>query len=205
MINSNINIRPPLLKPAKSICCPGLAQKIAAEQSIPLKFCESSRVAQPGGDQTGASMWAQGRPGEDKALSIVLRFPSTLFLNHPGLKAPFSPTDPLPFQYIHHEAAQNKHIPALITRSHRAALIHLRQQQRSSLQSVARGGGKFVLIDGVSIVFSLLKKALLSVITFSAPLFHGQVTATLSPYNGNQFNRKKNLTTSYPRVNNKQQ
>lgn len=162
MMNSNINIRPPVLNTCKNRSAwPGLAQKIAAEQSIPLKFCESSRVAQPGGDQTGASMWAQGRTGEDKALSIVLRFPSTLFLNHPSLNAPFSPTDPLPFQYILYEAGPKQTSTCLLlARLHRAALIHLSQQQRSSLRSVWwEGGGKFVLIDGVSIVsFSLEKK-----------------------------------------------
>lgn len=51
-------------------------------------------------------------PGKDKALSIALHFPSTLFLNHPGLNVPLCPIGSLPFHYILRELALNKHLPA---------------------------------------------------------------------------------------------
>lgn len=54
----------------------------------------------------------RGDWGKDKALSIALHFPSTLFLNHPGLNVPFCPIGSLPFQYILREPALNKHLPA---------------------------------------------------------------------------------------------
>lgn len=54
----------------------------------------------------------RGDWGKDKALSIALHFPSTLFLNHPGLNVLFCPIGSLPFQYIHREPALNKHLPA---------------------------------------------------------------------------------------------
>lgn len=54
----------------------------------------------------------RGDWGKDKALSIALHFPSTLFLNHPGLNVLFCPIGSLPFQYIYREPALNKHLPA---------------------------------------------------------------------------------------------
>lgn len=54
----------------------------------------------------------KGDWGKDKALSIALHFPSTLFLNHPGLNVPFCPIGSLSFQYILREPALNKHLPA---------------------------------------------------------------------------------------------
>lgn len=54
----------------------------------------------------------RGERGKDKALSIALHFPSTLFLNHPGLNVPFCPIGSLPFQYTLREPDLNKHLPA---------------------------------------------------------------------------------------------
>lgn len=116
-------------------------------------------------------MWAQGRPGEDKALSIVLRFPSTLFLNHPGLNVPFYLTGPLPFQYIQHEPALNKHLPASCSAA-RESYPHLSKPIAKVFITVCseRVEESLSLLMAAPLSFPHLKKALLSVIT-SLPLF----------------------------------
>lgn len=122
-------------------------------------------------------MLAQGRAREDKALSIALRFPSVLFLNHPPALMLLSLRQAHSHSNISNlRLAPNKRPPACCSLA-RTTLPSSISANSKGLHYRMRGnrvGESLSLLMVAPIVFfpfhwKKKKRALSSVITFSAP------------------------------------